>query len=796
MNFGSSNASGRHAAHGSISSVSSTPFMTPGTIQDMDMNMTGSTSNHGTPPGGGGGQRKERGAIAAQACDTCRSRKQKCDEQRPQCGTCQKFKLACHYREPQPTKKDKTLGEILDRLKTLESKIDQLSLSGSGPESGSGSRFGGSGASKYYGGSGASGTSGASTGLSALVTATSLEPAITATLSDLTDLAHLTATPDVFDGSIMKPGSMSAVPLTGPSGPTGIRQPSVSHGTGAIGYRYSPATYQMLGWPVVQQLLAPLEHHAVPQIKALAVEHEAQAFTLALHHETPAGSTPYSTFNAVPASISLSTPTPIPLPHWDTLYRTSNAYFDTFNCIAPIVDRTTFFAVTLPTVIENGAARSSHTRSSSSSSNTNTNIHSNSNSTASNEASRALAFLVLALGEVSMAETQGLGLHRQDTGQPPPPPPGLAFFNKARQLMGFVLGEISLEAIQIHALAGHFNIELGLPLTGLERSEHIVGLPDFSGPYSQDDHLANEALHFQEHYASQIVLRRLCAAFHTTLSTEVDAGLSRTSSIPQPSTPITPSAAGTSHTTADSVRSSSMSLPTPFPSAVRHMALQLDDWRGMLPQHLRWDDKPAQPQVQPQSQSQPHMFLGQYNEYSYSGGAVNTNYPRPYALDLQAGILRTRYYFTKYLVHKPFLYKALHYPDQLSHDDALGAAACLQACVRWPLTMAPTCMHKRLIPCVFFTTQNILGILIILRLAQQVPILIRIKGLVALGNDGASNSGGGSSHSSMTTEEFDRDAQETINQCIAWLRDLRGVDRAASWAWEVVKGIYHLREQA
>ena len=219
---------------------------------------------------------------------------------------------------------------------------------------------------------------------------------------------------------------------------------------------------------------------------------------------------------------------------------------------------------------------------------------------------------------------------------------------------------------------------------------------------------------------------------------------------------------------------------TPFPSAVQHMALQLDDWRGMLPPHLRWDDRPGPAPPLPQHQLFP--------EYSYSGTA-SASYPRPYALDLQPGILRTRYYFTKYLVHKPFLYKALHYPDQLSHDDALGAAACLQACLRWPLTMAPTCMHKRLIPCVFLTTQNILGILVILRLAQQMPVLIRIKGLVASGNDG-----GGSSHSSMTTEEFDRDAQETISLCMAWLRDLRGVDRAASWAWDVVKGIYQLRE--
>ena len=47
--------------------------------------------------------------VLIQACDTCRSRKQKCDEQRPKCGTCQKFKLECHYREPVPTKYAPTL---------------------------------------------------------------------------------------------------------------------------------------------------------------------------------------------------------------------------------------------------------------------------------------------------------------------------------------------------------------------------------------------------------------------------------------------------------------------------------------------------------------------------------------------------------------------------------------------------------------------------------------------------------------------------------------------------------------
>jgi hypothetical protein len=66
--------------------------------------------------------------LLLKACDTCRLRKQKCDEQRPKCGLCQRIKLDCRYREPPPTKKDQTLVGILDRLKSLERKVDRIPI--------------------------------------------------------------------------------------------------------------------------------------------------------------------------------------------------------------------------------------------------------------------------------------------------------------------------------------------------------------------------------------------------------------------------------------------------------------------------------------------------------------------------------------------------------------------------------------------------------------------------------------------------------------------------------------------
>lgn len=54
-------------------------------------------------------------------------------------------------------------------------------------------------------------------------------------------------------------------------------------------------------------------------------------------------------------------------------------------------------------------------------------------------------------------------------------------------------------------------------MTGLEKYEALVRVPDFGGVLSQEDYVSNQASHYQEHFASQIVLRRLSADFHSVL---------------------------------------------------------------------------------------------------------------------------------------------------------------------------------------------------------------------------------------------------------------------------------------
>jgi len=52
----------------------------------------------------------------------------------------------------------------------------------------------------------------------------------------------------------------------------------------------------------------------------------------------------------------------------------------------------------------------------------------------------------------------------------------------------------------------------------------------------------------------------------------------------------------------------------------------------------------------------------------------------PYVYDIQVALLRTRFYQAKYMVYRPFVYKALHFPEQMSQEDAEGVAECLRVC--------------------------------------------------------------------------------------------------------------------
>ncbi|KAK6958047.1 hypothetical protein Daesc_000840 [Daldinia eschscholtzii] len=625
-----------------------------------------STSNNSSSAGPATptNSRKERGAIAAQ-----------------------RMNLECKYREPQPTKKDKTLVEILERLKSLEGglrnldgKVDSLNARGTLPLS-------------IYGPS------------------------------------QSNPPPASLD-----PGQSTPWP------PPNVHiQPAAISPASSRDVQYVSATHRMLSWPFLHQVL----ENKVPNLDLTSLEKDGAAMLLGLQGRTASLPTniygsPHLGSEGASMSLQVSSAGQVEglqsgglSVNWETMQRLTKSYFDTFNLIYPIMDRQLFLSEVLPTIASRGFDESS---------------------------SSTLTCLVFALGEVAISAVQGAPLATYKgrpsgiRGGTAERPPGLLFFNEARRRMGFNLTECSLENVQIFALAACLNMELNIPRTGLDKLESLVGLPDFSGSFSEEDYIGNQASHFQEHFASQIVLRRLSVEFHTTLTNAFGP-----TNIPN-ETQISPATV-----------------------MMKQMAEQLDQWRGLLPVYLRWEEEnpgafsnPAEEMYGDQSMYPPPV-PDLHTNFMFSADLDNPPVSYPYAVDIHTASLRTRYYYVKYLIYRPFIFKALHHPEQVTRDDADGVVECLKAMLKWPITMSPTCFHKRLVPCLFFWSQNLLGILLILHLTQQVPILMRIR-------------------ASLMGTKFDQDANETAGLCIDWIRDLKDTDATALWCWEILKGIYSLED--
>ncbi|KAF4419505.1 acetate regulatory DNA binding [Fusarium acutatum] len=299
-----------------------------------------------------------------------------------------------------------------------------------------------------------------------------------------------------------------------------------------------------------------------------------------------------------------------------------------------------------------------------------------------------------------------------------------------------------------------FHMEFGLPLTGLEKLEEMIGLPDFSGPMTDEDYIVNQQTHFHEHFASQIVLRRLSANFHSVLNKifGTDAAL------PLPG--FAPFNISSSPGTA---------------AVMKQLDAQLDQWRGMLPSHLRWQDNQDVAFAEPSHNAFGDVYTEEslQSNYMFTPDLDTPPATYPFAADIQTALLRTRYSYNKYLIHRPCVFKALHHPESMTREDAEGAAECLKASVKWPIALSPPCTNKRLVPITFFWSQNLLGVLILLHLSQQHPMLSRIR-------------------SSLCGQRFDVEASQTVTVYLDWLRDMKKIESTANWCWNIARLVYQL----
>lgn len=125
----------------------------------------------------------------------------------------------------------------------------------------------------------------------------------------------------------------------------------------------------------------------------------------------------------------------------------------------------------------------------------------------------------------------------------------------------------------------------------------------------------------------------------------------------------------------------------PTAETLTRLEESLENWRNLLAGnlYLQWpeDDPTAYPfRVDPQLMNIYH------NVDPTLGGTAKMFYTHsqpsqlrfPYVYEIQVALLRTRYYYAKYMIYRPYIYKVLHFPEELDSSDMEAAATCLKVC--------------------------------------------------------------------------------------------------------------------
>lgn len=475
-----------------------------------------------------------------------------------------------------------------------------------------------------------------------------------------------------------------------------------------------------------------------------------------------------------------------------------DAYFNTFNILAPVLNRDTFVSETLSHVVQYGFAE---------------------------DVGSVLALVVLALGQVA---SEGVfeqpisavnGIASGFRGGTLDRPPGLEIFNEARRRVGFIATQMSLENVQImllqgtyhEATANHldfwratvtasmacqvlikcqtidwqshygdllkraywtcvlsedlFHLDLDLPQSGIQTFEDIVPLPYFIE--GQDMHTPGfpvqavgvqtaedrDRSHFQYHFLAMIALRRLISRIHEVIH---ECKSSRHSRF------IVLICAHTPYLASTTQPESSDGYGGPPLTVIREMSRQLESWRSLLPRPLQWQDN--------EKLEFPNIDVGSRrpNEPLFSPDQGPVPIGHKYNLDLVTAQLRTRFYYARFMMYRPFVYKALHFPELMDAEDEYCCGVAIKAALLWPIALAPPKNKKRLVPHLYAWTQNFLGILLILRMTTENECLRQI-----------------------CEEHVDRDdIHKTVALMLEWFRDVRQVDGIAEWSWQILDPLY------
>jgi hypothetical protein len=196
---------------------------------------------------------------------------------------------------------------------------------------------------------------------------------------------------------------------------------------------------------------------------------------------------------------------------------------------------------------------------------------------------------------------------------------------------------------------------------------------------------------------------------------------------------------------------------------IKELARQLESWRSLLPRSLQWSDsdKTEYPHTL-------HLPSKQGNESLFSVDQGTTPTKHQDNLDIMTAQLRTHFYYARFMIYRPFLFKALHFPEMMAEEDRTCCALALQSACLWPLSLAPPKNKKRLVPHLFTWTQNFVGILLILRMTTENECLKKI----------------------CSDRVGQKDMEQTTALMLEWIRDIKQVDGIAEWAWKMLGPLY------
>ncbi|RDW73178.1 hypothetical protein BP6252_07085 [Coleophoma cylindrospora] len=475
------------------------------------------------------------------------------------------------------------------------------------------------------------------------------------------------------------------------------------------------------------------------------------------------------------------------------------AYFQSFHCMYPILDRKLFYVETLPRVLRQSFSEA--------------------------QEGSSLVLLVLALGSItegSLTSTPILDSGR-DTGirgGTPERPPGLVFLNEAKRRFGISLTNWSLVNLETCILCSMYYSQISRNMVRHQITEgDLRKLTFISGVL---ENVTSELYHVPESCEKIWLLSRynsvsqwrtaqsdrisrcywMCTILEGGLTGELGLELPGITAI-QDSVPLPIFLSDetalkdktdndffieyhflaqiTLRSLINRARNSSREMqgtllqeraqwPVARATVIEELSTQLENWRLHLPALISFTEEDLH-----DSEAIVADALTQVN--SIAMGRIDIR------MTLRA-ILRTRYKYAQYVIWRPYIYQVLHVQRDHSLHNIESSIVALKvswaaapirnlaenqkACTMWPLTFTAFQSQRRLVPHLYEYTHTIFGILILLHACSLNPILGPI----------------------MKNSPAAYEIELSVNHYLSWIRDMKVVHPVAKWAWYLIKVIY------